>query len=384
MLLPTHLVTGQTAYLLACVAANHPPAHIEALAAIGASALPDLDCRQGYVGRLIPPVSGWLEHHFGHRTLTHALIPQLIVGVAGYFFLPTGYYLALMAGWISHTVSDMMTPAGVAWFWPSRVRCVLPGNERYRMKPMRWGELIFAAIMGLSAAIFMQLAAEEAGTTGLIRAAIGNISAAREDYDAMKGRNAWVLEVKGRDNRSHADISGRYAVIGPYREGGFILDSGQGARSVCRQESCDWYADHAVLKRAEPQNTTTQHIEADYMSTSELRRRMKELEAFGRVYISGRLEARNIRNNPPTVEATDTGVTLRYAAPEELQEWKNRSLRNLAIDVQVRHAPGIVVPEFDSEQDSGAEMNPLLDKWVRPNVNSSHYRVGGVGKNNTR
>ena len=50
-----------------------------------------------------------------------------------WFLLPFGFFLALVAGWVSHSIADMMTPSGVAWFWPRRVRCVLPSNERYRV-----------------------------------------------------------------------------------------------------------------------------------------------------------------------------------------------------------------------------------------------------------
>ncbi len=60
--------------------------------------------------------------------------------------LPFGYFLALVAGWVSHSVADMMTPSGVAWFWPARGRCLLPGNPRYRMEAMGKGELGFLAV----------------------------------------------------------------------------------------------------------------------------------------------------------------------------------------------------------------------------------------------
>jgi membrane-bound metal-dependent hydrolase YbcI (DUF457 family) len=80
MLTPTHLITAQAFYFGACIAAAHPPAPLEALAALGAALVPDLDSRQSYAGRLLPPLSGWLEHQFGHRTLTHSLLAQALAG----------------------------------------------------------------------------------------------------------------------------------------------------------------------------------------------------------------------------------------------------------------------------------------------------------------
>ena len=125
MLLPTHLVAAQTGYLIASVASGHSPYLTEGMVALCASLIPDLDSRQSIVGRVLPFISAPIEHRFGHRTITHSLLVQTVFGVLAYIFLPFGYFLAFVAGWVSHSIADMMTPSGVAWFWPSRVRCVL-------------------------------------------------------------------------------------------------------------------------------------------------------------------------------------------------------------------------------------------------------------------
>lgn len=58
--------------------------------------------------------------------------------------------------------------------------------------------------------LLMPLASTGKNTTGLIRSAIGIIATARKGYDAQKGERAFYLEVKGRDNQSYTDVSGRY------------------------------------------------------------------------------------------------------------------------------------------------------------------------------
>lgn len=123
------------------MAVGNPPAIPEALVALGAAMLPDLDSRQSYIGRIVPPLSSWIGNRFGHRTITHALLPQLLLLTLAWLLLPTGYLIALAAGWVSHSVADMMTKSGVCWFWPSLARCVLPGNPRYRMEVLGGGEL---------------------------------------------------------------------------------------------------------------------------------------------------------------------------------------------------------------------------------------------------
>ncbi len=272
MLAPTHIVFGQTAYLAACLAAGHDPSLAEGWTAAACALLPDLDKRNGIVGRMFPYISEPLEFRFGHRTLTHSLPFIALLAVVLWRPLPTGWWLAIIAGYASHPVADMMTPAGVGWFWPGRWRCVLPGNERYRMRAMGWGELAFAVIAGTAAVPMVGLSKAEQGTGGLIKSAIGSIAEARARYDAEKGSNAWSLRIEGRDNSSYADIGGEYRVIGPWKAAGFIVrDAGGEPRSVCRAAGCDWYADHAVAVKGPPEVTTVRRIEADRTTVAALR-----------------------------------------------------------------------------------------------------------------
>lgn len=107
LLTPTHLVTAQTAFLFSCVLVGHSPSVTEAGVAAVAALIPDLDSRQSYVGRLVRPLAAWLEDSFGHRTLTHSLIAQAGIAIQAYWLLPFGFFLALTAGWLSHSFADM-------------------------------------------------------------------------------------------------------------------------------------------------------------------------------------------------------------------------------------------------------------------------------------
>ena len=364
MLTPTHLVTAQAAYLAGCIVTAHPPAPAEAVVALGAALVPDLDSRQSYIGRALPFLSGPIEYRFGHRTLTHSLLAQSILGTLAWAMLPFGYFLAMVAGWVSHTVADMMTPSGVAWFWPARGRCVLPGNSRYRMETMGRGELWFLIVIALAGLLLMPLARTGEGTTGLIRSALGDIVAARQQYDAGKGSHAFTLELRGRDNRSYADVSGTYAVIGPYQDSGFILDTPVGPRSVCRSAACDWHPDHAALVRGAPEETQSFTIRVPQTTTGSLIESLLPLQSAGKVYLLGSLEAPGMKAVTPTVEVAGDRVTLRYAGPDTLDSWGRRALRSLDLTVQVRHPPGVAVPELPELGPGAAELHPLLSKWI--------------------
>ncbi len=366
MLTPTHLVTGQTVFLLGAIATGHAPTIPEALVAMLAALIPDLDSRHSYLGRLLPFISRPMEYRFGHRTMTHSLMVQGIIGAVAYTVLPFGFFLALFSGWVSHSIADMMTVAGVCWFWPSRVRCVIPGNSKYRMDSMSRGELSFLIVMAFIGFLVKPLAGSGLGTMGLIRSAIGNIASAREDYDAKKGSNAWSLEVRGRDNRSYDDISGTYPVIGHYGETGFILETPEGPRSLCHSGSCDWYSEHASLVKGKPELTTTTTIQMNRSDVNSLIDTLDPLQSSGQVYLLGTMSAKRVTSSPPTIEVAGETVTLNYAKVPALKLWGNRPLSDISLVVQVRHAPGAEVPEIKVlTEDTAVELHPLLQKWIK-------------------
>ena len=159
MLTPTHLVAAQSSYLVVCVIVGHPPVPEEAAVALLGGLIPDLDTRASYVGRVLRLTSSTLERFFAHRSFTHSLVVQTIGGLLAWWLLPGGFALALITGWVSHSWCDMMTKGGVAWFWPARIRCVLPGNPEYRMEVMGGAELAFLLISILVGVLMMPLAA---------------------------------------------------------------------------------------------------------------------------------------------------------------------------------------------------------------------------------
>jgi inner membrane protein len=366
MLTPTHLVFSQAAFFTACIATSHAPAPAEALVAATGALIPDLDKRASYVGRLVAPLAGWIEHQFGHRTVTHSLLAQLVVGLLLWPLLPFGVWLALLAGWVSHSLADMMTPSGVCWFWPARVRCILPGNHELRIEELSGRELGFAACMAAACFPLLVWAGSGAGTSGLIRAALGRIEAARQQYDASKGTHAWRLAIEGRDNRSFADIAGTYPIRGPWQADGFILDAPAGPVSVCQGQACDWYAESAVLERGAPERISVRQVQVGRLSGRELAGLLQPLAEAGTVYLIGTVRSRAVQDDPPTVAVSGETVTLRYATFEALAE--AGPLRELALTVQVRHPPGAAVPVLEQATRSGDgdRLPALLRPWIEP------------------
>lgn len=79
------------------------------MALLGA-ALPDLDSRASYVGRILRLTSDFLERYFDHRSMSHSLLVQLVAGGLAFWLLPFGFALALITGWVSHSSSRRARP----------------------------------------------------------------------------------------------------------------------------------------------------------------------------------------------------------------------------------------------------------------------------------
>ena len=94
--------------------------------------LPDIDHPKSVLGQRLKWLSAPIARAFGHRGFTHSLL-----AVAGGIFLlrihfphdwviPADAFHAMIIGYLSHILADMLTPAGVPLLWPCRWRFRLP------------------------------------------------------------------------------------------------------------------------------------------------------------------------------------------------------------------------------------------------------------------
>lgn len=362
MLMPTHLVAAQTGYFIACAITSHEPVIVESVIAMIGAMIPDLDHRDSIVGRAFPFISKSLEYHYGHRTITHSLIAQAIIGTLAILLLPDGYGMAFLAGWLSHSIIDMMTPSGVCWFWPLTIRCVLPGSPKYRISVMSKGELLFLLAIGMAGFITFNMA-KKAGDTGIVTAALGNIGSARQQYDAEKGGNAWELKIRGRDNSTYEDVAGQYSVIGDWGESGFMLAAEDRVVTACQSSTCNWYTDHAVLVRGKPEQTTVRRIEAHQTTAQALKKEIAQLGKHAQIFILGSLRALRAEENLPVMKVSGEVVTFSYAQPSDLTGL-NGTVTKVRLIIQTRHEPDKVIPEVTQVEKGKRERHPLLEKWI--------------------
>lgn len=363
MIAPTHLITGQTAYFLAALATGHPATLTEAALAAVAGLLPDLDEPKSLIGRALPFISHPIRYHFGHRTATHSVIVIAAIALLLFGLLPHGYALALTAGIASHPLADMLTLSGVKLFWPSPYSAVLPGNSRYRFETNTLAELGFTTLMAVLSLLIAPLATQGLGTTELIRHAIGDIAAARQSYNAQKGENEWFILTESRNNHTQDDSSGRYRIIGEWQAAGFLIDTEEGAATLCNSVDCDHYAAHATLERGQPIQIQS-YLLTGPLHTTELKAALQPFEVTeADLYLSGSATttAPMTGTATPTLQSSGDQWSLTYAHPDSLPPAHFTAAH---LTLQIRAQNGVVLPEFHYTHSATQNLPAELEKWL--------------------
>lgn len=359
LLTPTHIVFSVTTFLALSSTASVSVISVAVICAV----LPDLDTRQSLAGKALPFLSTPIAYQFGHRTLTHSLLFQAVIGAIAVATLPKDYAMAILCGLVSHAFADMLTQSGVCWFWPSRARCVLPGSSKYRFETGSWAELAFACSMAALSFLLVWVNNSTAGTGGVIRSAIGDIAAARKQYDEQKGSYSFTLRLKGRDNETLELVEGQYPVIASWAAKGFLIQKDNQALPVCSGESCKVHPERAVLVSQSAISATTFTIKRNRFSAESLQTLIADYEDHGDVFVSGRYNG-SAEANGVTVKQTNDSVSLYYATAGDLP--KSGVMRSMDLRVQVRHAPRTVVPQVPilDHIEKKLVLDPLIEKWL--------------------
>lgn len=131
----THAVAGAAAGALAALQLHLPATDLLVGVALGAIAglLPDIDDSHSTIDRRLPVVGPAMGHTLRHRTITHSLVAMVGFALAAHLLLPQvslRWISVGEAGYGSHLLCDMLTPAGIELPWPLRWRVRLGGWVR--------------------------------------------------------------------------------------------------------------------------------------------------------------------------------------------------------------------------------------------------------------
>jgi inner membrane protein len=134
---PTHALAGAcTAGLFLTFAIPHQYPLLALSAVSGfAALLPDLDNTESTIEnirfggyRLLKGPAFIIDKLFKHRGFLHSLLSVALLAFVLLGFLPQipiEIHITILLGYVSHLVTDSMTPEGIPWFYPWEFRATL-------------------------------------------------------------------------------------------------------------------------------------------------------------------------------------------------------------------------------------------------------------------
>ena len=176
------------------------------------SLLPDCDNSGSYPGRLLRPLSRYLEERFPHRTITHSFVATLAIGVIGLPLVWVGGWGGWVSGYFWGWFADTFTKSGVTAFWPHRARLVIPGNPKLRLttgSPAEWW------VLGLSLPLLL-LSLNLQSQGGLLRTFnlwMGIPNGAVELVNQDQDRYLLTAQIDGIHTLTQQRVQGTFQIV---------------------------------------------------------------------------------------------------------------------------------------------------------------------------
>lgn len=282
MMSVTHIAFSVALTSITLGTANPEILGIAAMAAL----LPDIDTGKSSIGRLLFPVSSWLEKRTVHRGITHSFFASGVVTLAAYPLALLGYsqlWYGLILGYFFGWFADVFTKSGVQAFYPGRGRMIIPRNPRLRLATgsnAEWFLLFILVVVSI-----LSISINSGG--GLIRGfnqALGLPSGAIETVNEDASRYLLRVRVQGRNAITEQPIDATYEVIEPLTVSDLLVkDEGGTVYRLGSSQESQIIASRIRVERVAPVQVKIENIflEDEYLD------RLANLT--GRVYLTGTL-----------------------------------------------------------------------------------------------
>jgi inner membrane protein len=359
----THIVFGVTFYYAGCVITKSPVDFTFSYLAGLIATMPDIDTDKSNIGRFIPFISRELYFFFGHRTVTHSF---LFISVITIIFsvltlnliTSVTFTISIIASLLSHSCSDMATKSGVCFWWPSRVRCVIPRNSNFRVSTGSWQEWHVSTGMLILFFPLYFLAETGQGASGFVTYVLGDIGMAIQDYQENKGEHAWYVDITGTSNKTLKAIDGIYYIAAVKDSSTFyVFDKTQNKiTTISSGTEADWFVKNCLLKKGRKESTTALLLEKKKMRPTDFLNATKELRNY-KHFISGRL----------TTKSSAGSLQFHKLSYINLSDLPTGNLF-LAIKLRfiIKHSPEVVISKLNIEEDSPSEPSESFDDiWIK-------------------
>jgi len=179
-----------------------------ALVSVG-SILPDLDHPKSTIGRLLLPISLYLNKKVGHRTLTHSLLLWFPINIIGLYFYKPLFFISM--GAISHLILDCWNVSGIMLFNPFSEKLFVLAGRKYRIRSGSRPELILIVIF-LFTSLTIGHINNLGGARTMIQTAMASYNMAYENY-LKQGLKISYIEGIMRYPNGYLE-EGRWLVLG--------------------------------------------------------------------------------------------------------------------------------------------------------------------------
>jgi inner membrane protein len=372
----THIVFGVTFYYAACVITKSPVNFNFSCLAGLIAIMPDIDSDKSSVGRFVPFISRELYFLFGHRTVTHSFLfisaIAIILSVLTLNLITSvSFTISIVSGLLSHSCADIATKSGVCFFWPSRVRCVIPRNSNFRVSTGSWQEWHCSTGMLILFFPLYFLAETGQGASGFVTYVLSDIGMAIQDYQENKGEHAWYVNITGTSNKTLKAIDGIYYIAAVKDSSTFyVFDKTQNKiTTISPGTEADWFVKTCLLKKGRKESTTVLLLEKKQMRPTNFLNVTKKLRNY-KHFISGRLTTKNSAGS----------LQFHKLSYINLSDFPTG---NLFLEIKLRfiikHSPEVVISKLDIEEDSPSEPSESFDDiWIKnvikrgQNINEEH------------
>jgi inner membrane protein len=260
------MIVTHTALSVAGTALNMGTADplVLGVAAVAAQ-LPDIDTSKSLPGRVLFPISHFLERRFPHRSVTHSFIATGLIALAGLplMFWKQMLWQALILGYFFGWFGDVFTKSGVCAFYPNPARLVIPGNPRMRLSTGSGAE-VFVFVALLSVAIATININSNGGILTAFNKVLGVPSGAVEIVGEEGSRYLMIAHIRGRNAITQQRIDASFEVIKPLTQNDLLVKDNRGIvyRAGVSQES-QILANQIQVQRSSPISVQLQSISLD-------------------------------------------------------------------------------------------------------------------------
>jgi len=276
MTAPTHITFAELLYLLLLTTTGVALNTVNALVIAVASTLPDIDTAASYPGRLVPPLSRYLERRFGHRTLTHSItfIAALTVILLPMRLLNADILICILAGYSSHPFLDTMTVHGVKLFYPlSSSKCVFPlevnNPHRYRLQTGSKMDRMLG-IFFLLGCIPVFLIANQ-GYERFIRSTQKNIESAVRDYNEFSRDNLVYATAAAYNMLTKQPFKGTIEIVGALNPSTLIFKGTDGdLHTLGKDFEADYVADGILCEKGASARSVVRSIDLSNQLLSQI------------------------------------------------------------------------------------------------------------------